>query len=115
VPQNTSLTYVLTDTDGTDPNKSFRFDAQGTPTVTCTPTTGVITLVVVQGQGTITLANGTTLNNVSYTLTLNTGVVPNTWTLVLTDSTSTTAFTANGEIGTGDTLTITDCVTLAEV
>jgi hypothetical protein len=59
-----------------------------------------------------TLANGTVINNVNYTLTLNTGVAPNAWTLLLTDVTTTTLITANGLIGPDDTLTITDCVTL---
>jgi hypothetical protein len=80
--------------------------------VTCTPTTGAVTLLVATGKGTITLANGTVINNVTYTLTLNSGVVPNAWTLTLTDPATTTAFTASGTVGAGDTLTITPCVTL---
>ncbi|MGA9173567.1 MAG: hypothetical protein WBZ33_06310 [Thermoactinomyces sp.] len=111
-PQNTNLTYTFTDTDATAPDLSFTFRAQGANTVTCTPTAGVITLLVATGQGTITLANGTVINNVNYILTLNTGVVPNTWTLTLTDVSTTTAFNATSVVGPDDTLTITDCVTL---
>jgi hypothetical protein len=108
-PQNTNITYVYTDTDATDPNQSFTFRAQGATTVTCTPTAGVITLIVATGQGTITLANGTVINNVNYTLTLDTieGM-----TLLLTDVTTATSFTARSLIGPDDTLTITDCTTL---
>jgi hypothetical protein len=111
-PQNTNITYIFTDTSGSPPDHSFTFRAQGATTVTCTPTTGAVTLLVATGKGTITLANGTVINNVTYTLTLNSGVVPNAWTLTLTDPATTTAFTASGTVGAGDTLTITPCVTL---
>ncbi|MGA9173570.1 MAG: hypothetical protein WBZ33_06325 [Thermoactinomyces sp.] len=109
-PQNTTVNFVFNESPvvGTDNSFNFVNNPNVVPTVTCANVLGVLSIVTVEGQGTVTLNNGTTIP-VTYNLVLNSNT--NTYVLTLT-GTGFLAVAAGVLAGAPNFVTITDCVTL---